>query len=561
MSVNKRTQKQVAERLKGNLDYYNRPHPWRTLRFTVSALTLLLGLAAVPAYYYARAPENFVNPGPISRAHAPIANDCRTCHPNTDLIKADTHRAGDIVRAEYFAPIDKACADCHKHFEFHVPNTVPDRTRPAHVAGAQTEQSSCTGCHREHLTAGRMVSTASENCAGCHARADLMNASAGAGRAIPANHFPTTVHPKGGESLLYFPKARPLEGYTKTFVAFDNGHPAFQTETAKETGPFDTLRYNHHLHDQGKVLFDEQGNRRVPDTEKGNRLSCAYCHKPDPTGIGFTRITFDTNCAACHNVKFDPYNPELVIPHGDPEKVRSFLRSLDGGIRYRDLARARGMNDAMSNQFAVEAMNRLKERVLNGENFERQVFFNKDWVSGASTSASGGPNISRYLPGAAEKANAAATLAGTRGALFPGCALCHQVSPAPNNAAPKIAPCPIPDRWFVQGKFNHAKHIGDGKTPSLTCVGCHASIAKSELTSEVNLPTQRSCTECHNAKPGSATEPAGVLNNCTDCHHFHNDPRAATPPFQPRRTSPPFKRADATTPPLTGHLSAMMLGR
>ncbi len=533
MPFSQRNPKEVAERLRGNLDYYNRPGRWRRRRFAASALALGLGAASVWAYYRFQAPEAFNNPGPISRAHAPFANRCASCHPQGDQIKQDSHRAGEIVRAAYFAPIDGACLGCHQQFDFHAPNTVPDRTRPMHVAGLATEQSSCTSCHREHVTAGKMVSTGSESCADCHARPDLMAASAQAGRAFPARAFPTNVKPRGAENLRFFPKTRPPNGYTEVFAAFDQGHPAFQTETARETGVFDTLRYNHHLHDQGKVLFDERGNRRVPDTERGDRLSCAYCHQPDPSGVGFGRITFAQNCAGCHDVRFDPFNPDLVVPHRDPEAVRQFLRGLD--TRYLDLARARGLNGPAATQFAVDNLNRLRERVQSGENFERQIFFNKEWVAGGTsgggannpTSASGGPNISRYLPpspNAARPNDAAVLAAGTRGALFPGCALCHQITPAPNGLAPVVVKVQIPDRWFWQGRFPHSKHIGDGSNPKLTCAGCHGTIARSELTSEVNLPPQASCTQCHHSGP------KGVANDCGNCHHYHNDPRAATAP-------------------------------
>ena len=525
MPLNKRTQKQVAERLKGNLDYYHRPGAFRRWRSAVSALTVLLGAAAVPAYYRFQAPEALHNPGPISRAHARFANDCASCHPQGAMIRRDSHQAGEIVRAAYFAPIDGACLNCHGRFDFHAPNTVPDPTRPAHVAGLATEQSSCTSCHREHVTAGKMVSTGAESCADCHNRQDLMAASAQAGRAFPARAFPTDVKPRGAENLLFFPKQRPASGYTEVFAAFDKGHPPFQTETARETGVFDTLRYNHRLHDQGKVLFDERGNRRVPDTERGDRLSCAYCHQPEPNGIGFGRITFAQNCAGCHDVRFDPFNPDLIVPHGEPGRVREFLRGLD--TRYLDLARARGLDGSAALRFRDENYRRLRERVQSGENFERQIFFNREWVAGGTTSggggaggnnptaAGGGPNISRYLlpppnPNASRSnATAAAVIAaGTRGALFPGCALCHQVTPAPNGLAPVVARVQIPDRWFWQGSFPHAKHIGDGSNPSLTCAGCHGTIARSEQTSQVNLPTQASCTQCHHSGP------RGVANDC-----------------------------------------------
>ena len=116
MPFSRRTQKQVAERLKGNLDYYNKPHPWRSLRFWTSTLVLLAGFAAVPAYYYFKGPEQFMNPGPISRAHASFANDCAACHPQMGMIRSDSHAAGNILRADYFVYIDKTCSRCHQYF-------------------------------------------------------------------------------------------------------------------------------------------------------------------------------------------------------------------------------------------------------------------------------------------------------------------------------------------------------------------------------------------------------------------------------------------------------------
>ena len=42
-----RTQKQIAERYKGNLGYYRNLHPWRRARLVVSWLAIFGGLIAV----------------------------------------------------------------------------------------------------------------------------------------------------------------------------------------------------------------------------------------------------------------------------------------------------------------------------------------------------------------------------------------------------------------------------------------------------------------------------------------------------------------------------------
>ena len=131
--------------------------------------------------------------------------------------------------------------------------------------------------------------------------------------------------------------------------------------------------------------------------------------------------------------------------------------------------------------------------------------------------------------------NQKATGRGTDNVFFPGCAFCHQVSPPRPNVTPVITPAvTIFDRWLGDGTFNHVKHQAQ------SCSQCHSSIHTSEKTSDINIPTQQSCTECHNSTP------TGVANNCLDCHHYHNDPRARTvqdgkkPPMAPEKTAANF---------------------
>ena len=74
-----RTQKQIAERYKGNLGYYRRLHPWRRTRLMVSLITIFGGLLAIFLFrYYGR--ETFFNAGEIATAHSKFANDCAKCH-------------------------------------------------------------------------------------------------------------------------------------------------------------------------------------------------------------------------------------------------------------------------------------------------------------------------------------------------------------------------------------------------------------------------------------------------------------------------------------------------
>jgi hypothetical protein len=529
MAAFKRNQKQAVGRLAGNLEYYNKSHPWRRLRLYVSTLAVLAAVGMVPAYYYFRAPERFMNPGPISRAHASIAQDCTACHLQTQMIKADSHAAGRIVRQEYFVTIDQACGNCHQHFSFHEPDTVPDSTRPAGT-GAQNENSSCTSCHREHVTGGKMLPVQNLNCAACHDRADLMAASAQAAHKFAPNAFP--IAHTGG--LLFFYKPHPRNGYTQTFAAFDQGHPEFQIKTAHLKDP-DTLQYNHARHEQPDI----------PNTEMGTRLTCNYCHKPDAGGMNFQKITFAANCAHCHALAFDPNtapgndpnDPGLVIPHGDPEKVRSFLRTLPN--QYLEYAiRRNGATSAQAQQYMLDAIGKLAASYgvpvgpQLGPAIEQKVFYS------AEHATTGVSALQRRVEGRSAS-----------GPNFPGCAFCHQVSAAAPNVAPIITKPVIFDRWLGDGNFNHAKH------QQQTCAECHSSIHTSQLTSDINIPSQQSCTVCHNSKPG------GVATDCMSCHHYHNDPRART--VDPRVQQEKLQNASAGTTegwPVEGSARAMLLG-
>src|ERR1041385_7585743 len=74
-----RTQKQIAERYKGNLGYYKRKHPWRVARWCASFLSIAGGIAGL-ILFQKRGNEEFFSSGRISSNHAAFARDCAKCH-------------------------------------------------------------------------------------------------------------------------------------------------------------------------------------------------------------------------------------------------------------------------------------------------------------------------------------------------------------------------------------------------------------------------------------------------------------------------------------------------
>src|SRR5687768_9654273 len=163
MALNRGTQKQIAQRFKGNLDYFRKPHYWRRLRVWTILLVCIIGVATM-AFFFIAGPESIYNPGVISQHHAAFANDCNKCHepPRQSLAGATLKFSNE--------GIDSHCVQCHKSHSFHQPNVVHER--------------SCTACHQEHHGSGPMAAPGDNQCAKCHGDAHEMAASAAKGKTL-----------------------------------------------------------------------------------------------------------------------------------------------------------------------------------------------------------------------------------------------------------------------------------------------------------------------------------------------------------------------------------------
>lgn len=464
MPAPRRTQKQIAERYKGNLGYYNRLHPWRRARSLVSLIAIVGGIIGLIVFQM-RGRQTFFNAGKISPPHASIADNCAKCHDQTLMtggpltpskfkqVLSDRFRHGVA-----FEPIDRKCETCHAQHTFHEPNVVQNR--------------SCSACHQEHRGLQSLTLVASSQCASCHNNAAIMEASAQAGAQL---HWTILDrHPQPTQRVA-FNLPRPARGYTQTFPSFWNGHPEFQLNVEKMTEPVsvrdpDVLRFNHQRHFAVDIPL-----------VNGKKLDCNYCHTPQPDGRYMQGISFAANCQACHSLQFDPKNPDLTLPHGNATAVRGFLRSLP--TQYADLAVRKGITGPKQIQsFVTKQIAQLRERIRSGEELERQVFF----------------ATSPYQP---RRDNLPVVRAS-----FYGCAFCHEVKPVA-NAAPVITKPILIDRWMAQARFDHAQHA------SVKCDDCHHA-RQSRQTSDILMPVKANCITCHSPKGKAVAE-------CITCHNYH----------------------------------------
>ena len=460
--------------------------PRRTLRslrkraviFTCIATVLLLFVGISRSMR-----DDFVNPGPISSVHASEhfakthrdmsgdASTCAACHDGAKDGAASWHTKALGAFKDGLAPADliqrgpiASSAMDKSCLKCHQGKEFHQPHMPADFA--------CHECHKEHGTSGFMPPADNAYCTACHGSADLMAKS----RELGAGANPHAI-PAGGEGKTQ-PRARPEGGYTEVITAFHTDHPEFRQikDKVKDTN---TLKFNHAAH---------MGKGNMP-----RELNCADCHEQDSRGEYQLPITYGKHCAECHTLQFDQKTPGLTLPHGDPYYVRAFLRSLN--IQYEEFGR--DVEGVTRREDLIEYIRgkraAIEGQYKTGEDLEQMVFFSDKGTKFAD---------------------------GQR-AAFTGCAVCHDVKPAEAaNATPKIEKVGVPVRWMTLGKFNHSLH-----QKGLSCLDCH-DVMNSELTSDLNLPSIKSCVDCHSPQ-------GGIDHRCTSCHSYHN-----SNPFTPLGESP-----------------------
>jgi hypothetical protein len=128
--------------------------------------------------------------------------------------------------------------------------------------------------------------------------------------------------------------------------------------------------------------------------------------------------------------------------------------------------------------------------------------------------------------------------------FFAACAKCHELESG-GKKAPRVLPTLMAERWVQRGPFTHVPHT------HMDCLECHGAAKTSKLTSDILMPSQKSCAECHRPldpdkveasaetirlraelEPGNRLlaeaqrKAGGVKSECLDCHPFHSPPSA-----------------------------------
>lgn len=532
------TQKQRAGRYAGNLGYFRKSHYLRRLKLWCFIAAVILSVGAAITYRHWRKDEIF-SKGPLSQGHARLAQDCRACHTDgqTDVLKtrlSESHDGRSIpaIVSAVFTPkgagkdsphmhapaspaMDQACLSCHPTFGLHLPQTADIRLHNVASESVTVRAENCFICHREHEGQTRMALPSANECSSCHN--DLGKLSYHR-QTAPLKNPPTVQTGENrnlGDGVISFVSPSAVHSQPVAFSEFAHGHPSFGYEGGGLSDPA-AIKFNHARH----LRPDLSG------AGKDRPLNCTDCHTPGERGEFKQPITYERHCQQCHSLQILPSLPKLRIPHGDAEKVRWFLASVR--IPIENALRADGVADTgdLAKRADTE-MDALRGRGLRTlAELEQRVFFQGD--------PKDEPDIRRMRAGNAK--------------FLTECAKCHTVGPATADHAPEVTLPNMAMRWLQKGQFTHQPH------QHMACVDCHGAALKSKLTSDILLPSQKSCAECHRAPQVQITsstdqhsrngmdarasqslsatqrQRGGVKSDCQACHVFHSP--AAPPPQQ-----------------------------
>jgi hypothetical protein len=539
--------------------YVRRPD---SLRRFIVIVGFLCCLGALATWLVAekRSRSAMYSPGAVATVHATWGANCSSCH--------DADGRGGFSRSVS----DGACLKCHDG-PIHHPNqtTMIGSDRNGH-----TFAGSCASCHVEHRGHAALVASSNLTCLQCHA--DLSG---------------KTSHTQPPDAVRHPPP--PM-----TVTAFDLAHhPSFGRTLTPESQPVTAanwvdpthLAFHHKTHLNGGDEFDL---KKIDPAAVTSSMSgkCVVCHRLQPRVSGIAAPTlamadgrymqpnsYAANCAACHDIKFEPLKPDLkpalvadALPHADLATVREEIRRrLSGSLSAATFegpppppAEGQPSADDKPDPFH---RNKPKPPAETGK---VDLFHHKP----AAPQPPAAATISRdewvrrntiFLLGKIDQFHAPSfpkfegTIPGTDAVPPDGdppklsddqfveiylaavvlnqCNKCHSIAgnfPSLRGEASGeplrivlTGLAPTPRKWFINSRFDHRAHR------NLNCIDCHSRAPETDDDRQVLLPNiadplghDISCTQCHHETTASS---GSASLNCTTCHLFHDRSRERTP--------------------------------
>lgn len=570
-----RTQKAVASRI--DLNYHKKPHPWRRGRvILVTLCTLAAGAwAALSSVQYKNGKlaliDKIHNPGPMTRAHAQIEQDCRACHDG------DMNADGKPDNGYWLSVSDAACLKCHDGSIHHANQkfaeahggadkaqfvmAVKDANHPGGAVSAN-----CVSCHIEHRGHEALAGTSDAHCINCH---ENVKSTSRDGTAAVQNRvvtFAAGEHPRFGRSLLPAGASDMSAGWIDSTQIHYNHARKEHAEIPPMPGAADNCTRCHEVSNPPSLA-----GRSEEDLKKFPPFAAEFDRPASWVGSSDRRyiqpVSFDRHCIGCHG-QGNSAAAVFLPPSPDAKAGANTLKDklwTKSDVPHVSLDVLRGMVLARVNTMAAgPLMGESKTGTGPRAKVATTQVAPADWLAGNAaaidealkkklTSLRGSETdkwLVAMVPDASPTKDDAVTPAMLADkfvalAAATSCTKCHSLTTAAAGAPPTTQPAAefksqdiklvasgIPDaprRWFPASRFDHYAHR------QMNCIDCHAAAEKSSLTRDVltadidgqylgaknlNIPAAaQSCVSCHHPETKSAK---GAPSNCVSCHDYHN---------------------------------------
>lgn len=500
-----------SKALRIRLDYYRQPiriDRVRKLLVSLGVLASVLygGWLLMPGPTSGSSSSRLhLSSGPVAEVHAAFESDCEKCHSHGLAVSLGKHsfQFDPVRRLDHQ---ESSCQNCHQ-VEGHWRATLRD----------PSQDRDCANCHHEHtgrLT--KLTQVTNQACAECHrdlqsvCRAGTLSADVLSTKDFsPSTHGVMTADGQMQFRSLLFDKGR---------IKFD--HAQHLQPGQVDSGRRGGMRL-------GMLPATVRQRLRTPgqaDTELVT-LNCASCHQLHSLKSGrqhvvgseegryYAPINFEKHCQACHQMTFPGQTGQMLpLPH-----VTSIAE-------YELLLSAR--------QEALEVQSRAGQALPDQDSSTPNIYGKRITTSNSSN--------------ASEPTKAARTgsLSVTMNSLMQRCQQCHlpediTAKSIERALAGQMAPL-IPNRWLVNGYFDHATH-----SRIENCQFCHEIPTAQAGTSSpptdqehVFIKGPESCVICHrssqteqpsvlkdaqkvHAMLGNIHQPTWASDNCTLCHRYH----------------------------------------
>ncbi len=402
--------------------------------------------------------------GELSMGHHDLENNCEACHV-TPFVSVQ----------------DETCISCHEELGDHAAMPrLKDGMAPLSQGDAiqwsiaetlgKEGPLGCVSCHSEHEGPVKLEASDEQFCSDCHNELDarLTDVSFGNASDFGKKH----------------PQFRP-QIYTAHFDK-DPKRVSLGGDVVERSGlifPHDT-----HVSENGGVA-----RMAISLDQYGAPLECSDCHSEwsdealivkvaedggRPSQYGdFAPVEMEPACEACHSLVFDRAGPNFrSLRHGDVDDLMADLATMDRGP-----SRPRVEGRSRPGQFA----------------------------RGGRYYSNFGRPMSAYIA-----INRALEPTGV-------CGECH--IPTSTGGRRDLIPVNLPDRFLMQGHFDHDAHGDD----VAECTDCHATDTSGEAT-DLLIPDLDSCRDCHQGESAMKTEEI-LPSSCAMCHGYHTP----TMPWRP----------------------------